>query len=204
MALSVRPSAWPVLALALGLCRAQIPTAPQGTIPTFGTTVFIGSGLRGKIYAIPPDSEWLPNFKKLHPLGTIYTTALNVPPRSFMEGFPGVTQRFEWFAIDYTGSFWIEKPGTYRFALVSDDGSKLYIDGSTVIDDDGNHPPVTVDGKRNLKRGRHSIRVSYYQGPRFGIALMLGVAPPGEKWRIFNTDDFEPPHHPDDGKRRGR
>lgn len=200
MALSHRASAWPLLAVALGLCRAQFPPPEQGTIPTFGTTVFIGSGLRGEIYAIAPDTEWLPNFKKLQRLGTIYTTTLNIPPRYFAEGFPGVTQRFEWFAIDYTGKFWIEKPGTYRFALVSDDGSKLYIDGSTVIDNDGPHPAVSVKGKINLKRGIHGIRVSYYQGPRFGVALMLDVAPPNQKWRVFNTDDFEPPHNPEEWK----
>ncbi len=193
-----------LLALALSLSGAQLPATPRETIPTFGTTVFIGSGLRGQIYAIPSDTEWLPNFKKLAPLGVIYTTALNVPPRSFSEGFPGVTQRFEWFAIDYTGNFWIEKPGIYRFALVSDDGSKLYIDRSTVIDNDGTHPAVTVAGKIKLKRGPHRIRVSYYQGPRFQVALMLAVAPPDQKWRIFNTDDFEPPPNPADWKTRDR
>src|SRR6185369_577273 len=90
---------------------------------TFGTTVAANSGFRGEIYPIEPGSRKLPNFSKLKPVRTIYTPSLCVPARSFDEGFPGITGRFEWFAIDYTGRFWISEPGTYRFALASDDGS---------------------------------------------------------------------------------
>ena len=94
----------------------------------FGATVVLPSGLRGLIYRVKKNTERLPDFRKLKPAGTIYTGSLNIPTQDFREGFPGVTRRFEWFAIDYTGKFWIDKPGLYRFALTSDDGSKLYID----------------------------------------------------------------------------
>ena len=49
-------------------------------------------------YLIEP-SEWLPKFEKLEPVGTIYAKGLYIPPREFMEGFPGITDRVEWFAI---------------------------------------------------------------------------------------------------------
>ena len=42
----------------------------------------------------------LPKFEKMKPVGTIYTSSLNLPPQDFRQGFPGVTSRFEWFAID--------------------------------------------------------------------------------------------------------
>lgn len=180
-------------AIIIGSCLIYNAAAQQNGIPTFGTTVVISSGLCGQIYEIPRDTSWLPRFSKLKPVGTIYTTALNVPSRNFNEGFPGVTQRFEWFAIDYTGKFWIQKPGKYRFALNSDDGSKLYIDGHVVIDNDGIHPAVTETGERKLKTGIHRIRVSYFQGPPLQVALILAVAAPDGTWRIFNTDDFKPP-----------
>jgi hypothetical protein len=67
--------------------------------------------------------------------------------RDFTEGFPGVTKRFEWFAIDYTGRIWIARPGVYQFELMSDDGSKLYIDD--VIDNDWLHSEQRLDGRRN-------------------------------------------------------
>jgi hypothetical protein len=182
------------------LCCAQDLPPKQEPVPTFGTTVVIPSGLRGQIYKIKSRTRRLPEFEKLKPTGTIYTSTLNVPTRSFDEGFPGVTKRFEWFAIDYAGRFWIEKPGDYEFSLLSDDGAKLYIDDEVVIDNDGIHPPATVDGSVTLGGGIHRIRVSYFQGPRFQVALVLKVAGPGELLRVFSTDEFKPPPNPEDWK----
>jgi hypothetical protein len=130
-------------------------------------------------------------------VGTIYTASLNIPPQDFQQGFPGVSKRFEWFAIDYTGRFWMPKPGVYRFALTSDDGSKLYIDDELVVDNDGQHPPVTESANIRLGGGIHRIRVSYFQGPRFHVALQLQVAGEGENLRIFSTDEFKPPPNPE-------
>jgi hypothetical protein len=166
-------------------------------IPTFGTTVVIPSGLRGTVYHIRHNTARLPKFEKMKSVGTIYTTSLNIPPQDFQRGFPGVSKRFEWFAIDYTGRFWVRRPGVYRFALTSDDGSKLYIDDELVVDDDGQHPPVTESANVTLSGGIHRIRVSYFQGPRFHVALQLQVASEGEELRIFSTDEFKPPPNPE-------
>jgi hypothetical protein len=176
-----------VLVAALLIALAQEPE------PTFGTTVVINSGLKGLVYRIPHNSGHLPDFQKLKPKGTIYTTSLNVPPRDFRTGFPGVTKRTEWFAIDYTGKFWIEKPAVYRFSLTSDDGARLYIDDQVVADNDGLHPPEVRSASLQLTGGIHTIRVSYFQGPRYAVALVLSIAGPGEEYRVFNTDEFKPP-----------
>jgi hypothetical protein len=185
--------------LLAALCHAQEPAPPvRNGVPTFGTTVVIPGGLRGDIYKIPPRSSMLPNFKKLKPVGSIYTAELNVPPRDFTEGFPGVTDRDEWFAIDYSGTFWIEKPGAYQFALSSDDGSKLYIDDLLVIDNDGIHATWTERGTCDLTFGIHRIRVSYFQGPRYRLSLILSVSPPGSEWRVFSTNEFKPPPDSED------
>lgn len=160
----------------------------------FGTTAKIPWGLRGDIYYLKEGTSELPRFEKLKPVGTIFTNGLYIRPRDFGEGFPGVSDRFEWFALDYTGRFYVAKAGKYKFALISDDGSKLYIDGRKVINNDGVHGPLRSDGAVRLTEGVHTIRLSYFQGPRFTIALILGVLRPGDKdWRIFNTDEFKPP-----------
>jgi hypothetical protein len=182
------------------------PPSPQTTpteeeIPTFGTTVVLPSGLKGEIYNLKNNTSKLPNFKHLKPVGEIYTNSLNIPPREFTSGFPGVTDRFEWFAIDYTGRFWIEKPGAYTFRLVSDDGSKLYIDDKEAIDNDGAHVVVSRDGEVILSGGIHAIRVSYFQGRRYRLALILQVKGPGDtNWKTFSTEDYKPPAHPEDWK----
>ena len=177
----------PFLVLA---CDALAQEAPE---PRFGTTVFASAGFQGKIYTLPAGTKSLPDFKKLAPIGTIYAASLNIPPQNFDQGFPGVTNRFEWFAIDYTGHFWIDKPGRYTFSLISDDGSKLYVDGKVVVNNDGIHPPMEITGHAKLKDGIHEIRVSYFQGPPQFVALVLLVAAPYEELHVFRADDFRPP-----------
>jgi hypothetical protein len=188
-----------VAALAMG--RAQ--EIEPGPITTFGTTVVAPSGLRGEIYFLKSGTSRLPNFDKMEPVGVIYTSALNIPPSNFRQGFPGVTKRYEWFAINYTGRFWIERPGRYAFGLISDDGSKLYIDDAPVIDNDGLHLPRGQVGVVKLAGGIHKIRVAYFQGPCRSdpcLALTLAIEPPGEKFRVFSTDEFKPPPNPEDWK----
>jgi hypothetical protein len=163
---------------------------------TFGTTVVSTTGLQGKVFALHDSTYRLPRLDRLKAQGSIYTNTLNVWPQEFNEGFPGLTDRYEFFAIDYTGKFWIEQPGPYRFSLLSDDGAKLDIDGKELIDNDGNHLPQALTGSAVLSRGVHTIRVQYYQGPRYTVALVLAVAPPGGAWKIFNTEDFLPPSDP--------
>jgi hypothetical protein len=189
------------LLLAIGVSGVFAVTAQEEPTAIFGTTVIIPSGLRGLVYHIHRNRSQLPDFEKLKPAGAaIYTSSLNLPPQDFMQGFPGVTKRNEWFAIDYMGRFWIADPGLYSFALLSDDGAKLYIDDQVVIDNDGLHPPQEKTGAVELAGGLHRIRVSYFQGPKFQIALVLKVAAPGQELRVFSTDEFKPP--PDPGQWR--
>jgi hypothetical protein len=181
----------------MGLCFGVIAFAQDDKVITFGTTVVIPSGLQGHVYHIRHNSKKIPDLRKRKPVGTIYTTELNVPLQEFSKGFPGVTNRFEWFALEYTGKFWIEKPGLYEFELLSDDGSKLYIDGQLVIDNDGQHAPLAKTEEVDLTGGIHHLRLSYFQGPRFHLALQLKVAGPGEPLRVFSTNEFKPPPNPE-------
>jgi hypothetical protein len=183
--------------------RVQSAAAQQpAPSPTFGTTVVIPSGLRGDVYLIREKTTVLPAFERrnLKAEGTIWTTSLDIPPRRWREGFPGITKRFEWFAINYTGPFWIGEPGRYAFALLSDDGANLYIDDQLVIDNDCQHPPAVRAARVTLSGGIHRIRVPYFQGPRDCVALILAVAGPDGEWRLFSTDAFKPPPNPEDWK----
>jgi PA14 domain-containing protein len=160
---------------------------------TFGTTVVRTSGLEGRIYHLKEGTERLPRFSPKKAVGTVYSNRLNIPPQRFEAGFPGITDRFEWFAVDYNGEFWIENPGVYQFSLLSDDGALLRIDGKVVIDMDGLHTAVKLTAKAELTRGVHRIRLSYFQGPRYMVALVFSMGGPGETLRIFDTDDYMVP-----------
>jgi len=158
----------------------------------FGSTTASSAVLKGDIYYLPEGTESLPDFSSLTPVGSIYTNTLDIPQRSFTDGFPGITDRFEWFAIKYTGTFDINKEGEYAFRLVSDDGSRLIIDNNKIIDNDGQHSVSSASGKAYLTRGSHSIEVDYFQGPRYDIALQLYWAPPGETESVFNGRENNP------------
>lgn len=187
-----------IAAVPVGILIAQEPASPDSA--AFGTTVVLPGGLRGAVYLIPRNTTVLPDFESntVQRAGEIWTDTLNVSPRHWRSGFPGLTARSEWFAIDYTGRFWIDKPGRYLFALLSDDGSRLFLDGTPAIDNDCQHPPDLRITAVQLEGGIHRMRVSYFQGPRDCLALVLVVAGPDQPWRVFDTREFKPPSNPED------
>jgi outer membrane protein OmpA-like peptidoglycan-associated protein len=176
-----------VLALAL-VAAAQLAAQKAGSFGSKSPGLF---NLKGTIYFLPDTTESMPtDLEKLKPEGVIYTDRLDVPTREFTEGFPGVTNRFEWFGLLYTGQFQVDRPGAFTFKLVSDDGSRLWIDGKEVIDNDGTHGTLDKEGTVSLERGPHAIKVWYYQGPATELALQLFVVSPGGAEKIFAVGDF--------------
>ncbi|QFZ53650.1 T9SS type B sorting domain-containing protein [Oceanihabitans sp. IOP_32] len=67
------------------------------------------------------------------------------------------------FSIRYTGYINITTADTYRFYTRSDDGSKLFINGVEVVDNDGNHGARTRFGDITLNSGVYPISVLYYE-----------------------------------------
>jgi len=166
----------------------------RGNETVFGTTGRAESNmLEGRIFQFETGTKELPqNMHKDHKsLLILYTKKIDIPPRNFTEGFPGLTNVFEWFGMQYRGSITVKKSGLYTFRLLSDDGSKLYIDSNIVIENDGIHSPKSKTGEIYLSPGTYPIRVDYFQGPKMQIALQLFVAPPGEGERLFDLKDFE-------------
>ena len=87
-------------------------------------------------------------------------------------------------------------PRPIRWAAIA----SLDVPYPVVIDNDFQHPPQEKTGAVKLSAGLHRIRVSYFQGPKFQIALVLKVAGPGQEQHVFSTDEFKPP--PDAGEWR--
>jgi PA14 domain len=114
------------------------------------------------------------------------TPTINITPRRFNEGFPGIPERTEWFAILFTGSFEVRKAGHHHFRLLSDDGSYLVLDGRRVIDNDGVHGPVSKGVNIYLEPGKHNFSVHYFQGPRDLVAVQLFATPPGGAERLLS------------------
>jgi PA14 domain len=140
--------------------------------------------LVGSIYLLERDQVKEVIFDGYVPVGRVSTNRLDIPNRSFQEGFPGLTDRFEWFGIDYRGQCRFVA-GEHSFRLSSDDGSRLYVDDLLVINNDGVHSEVSVGAKLKLEAGVHRVRVTYFQGPATEIALQFFVTNPGSSEQIF-------------------
>ena len=76
------------------------------------------------------------------------------------EDFGGLTDQF---VAELTGWLTVESPGTHAFRLVSDDGSRLWIDNQPVVDNDGLHGPEPAEGALELAAGPHALRIAYFE-----------------------------------------
>lgn len=77
-----------------------------------------------------------------------------------------------------TGYIDIPADGIYTFALLSDDGSILTIDGNTVVDNDGPHSPREIIGQKALAKGLHPIELKYFDH-NGGTLKLVVTAPDG-------------------------
>ena len=73
---------------------------------------------------------------------------------------PG-TAHTQW-ATQFTG-FFSTGAGSQAFSLNSDDGSALYIDGASVIQNDGDHVAMAQTATTNLTAGTHAFTLNYYE-----------------------------------------
>ena len=68
------------------------------------------------------------------------------------------------FAFEFKAWLKIPKKGVYGFYTYSDDGSKLFIDGNEVVNNDGPHDTKRADGEVALDEGYHEFRLLYFEG----------------------------------------
>ena len=61
-----------------------------------------------------------------------------------------------------TGYIDIPADGIYTFALMSDDGSWLKVDGNMVVDNDREQSPHEEVCQQALRRGLHRVEVRYF------------------------------------------
>lgn len=67
------------------------------------------------------------------------------------------------FAYTFDGFINISKEGHYTFYLNSNDGSKMYLNGHSIINNDGAHGAYEKSNSVSLRVGYHKISVHYFQ-----------------------------------------
>ncbi len=73
-------------------------------------------------------------------------------------GVPPIAFRTRW-----VGYIALLQGGRYTFALTSDDGSALVVDGRPIIENGGRHAARTVTADVMLERGSHLVQIEYTQ-----------------------------------------
>ena len=86
----------------------------------------------------------------------------------------------ELFGVVYEGYIAIPEDAVYTFYTFSDDGSMLYIDGELIVDNGGRHAMEERIGFAALRKGLHSIKVSWFNGAG-GLGLDVFIKGPGLK-----------------------
>jgi hypothetical protein len=146
------------------LFMANPEIAPM--LESIGWATRTDNGLNYEYY----EGTWdlLPDFDSLTPTAT--GTAHNFDI--------GLRQQDDYFALRFTGYINIQTGGEYTFYTNSDEGSKLYIDGTLVVDNDGLHGTLEKNGIVSLTAGKHLIVVTYFEKDGSQV-LTVSFAGPG-------------------------
>lgn len=102
-------------------------------------------------------------------------------------GSPAAGIPSDGFSVRWTRSPYFDS-GRYRFHVRVDDGARLYVDDSLIIDqwNDGSEREFTAD--RDLGSGNHSLRVEYYENSG-GARITLWWERIGNTGGTDNDDD---------------
>ncbi|MBL8809529.1 MAG: c-type cytochrome [Planctomycetaceae bacterium] len=145
-------------------------------IPTLegskGSSSLTKPGLRVDFYAPSPNNVARETLMAMTPsaTGVASTIVMDQP----------ILKTRDAFALMFTGHILIEKPGQYTFFIASDDGSRFYLDGELLIDNDGLHGMVEKRARVQLTAGLHPIVATYFDNGG-GDGLSMSWAGPGIK-----------------------
>lgn len=195
--------------------QASVKELSTNKLVTCQTQVVVGSspGLLTKVYRLPNHSTNVlskyPNFSVLTSNQADFVSSnIEVSPRrsdcddhrwshrakyghSCECEYPGVYGRTEWFAVEYTGYIRVPVSGNYNFRFTVDDGVALEIDGLSTIFVDGLHSPQsTPTASKYLTAGDHTIRVRYFQGPKWEVANTFYWQRPNGIWEVVPAGSF--------------
>ncbi len=110
-----------------------------------------------------PAGNTVDNIPITNPYAQGAVIGFNIPDINLTHEPSGTNSNLN-FAIRFTGFINIPTTDTYTFTLLSNDGSKLYINNALVVDNDGLHDPIgTSNGNPiALSIGQHTVTLEYF------------------------------------------
>ena len=88
------------------------------------------------------------------------------------------------YALKFDGLIEIRKTGVYIFTTRSDDGTRLFIDDSLIVDNGGVHGVRDRQGAVALEKGYHPIALTFFQGVGEQYLEVFFEGPSGERKTI--------------------
>jgi hypothetical protein len=126
------------------------------------------AGLSCTLYTVPTSTTDIVGATLTQVASFSYTgvfNQLNLPVTAGFNVLPLALQPIyqTWFVMKCTGQLVVTDNNWHNFSLSSDDGSNLYIDGSLLIGNDGQHAIETVAAAKLLTSGFHSFELDFFQ-----------------------------------------
>ncbi|WP_245545057.1 alkaline phosphatase family protein [Flagellimonas ruestringensis] len=100
----------------------------------------------------------LPDFADFNPILEGFVTDFS-HKQALSEAMPQ-----EQVAVAFESYLEVQEAGKYTFFTNSDDGSKLYVNGIEIVDNDGDHGVMERSGAFELSKGRHLVRIEFFNG----------------------------------------
>lgn len=119
------------------------------------------AGLLAEYYRTPEGSEEFPDFPASK-APDLKRVDKDINFASTQDDWPGTSYK-DFFYVRWTGTIRIPADGKYTFFFVSDDGSRLFIDGKQVLDNGGAHAMEEVSGNAQLTAGDHTLKIEYFE-----------------------------------------
>ena len=94
------------------------------------------------------------------------------------------------FAVLFETDLRVKKAEEYSFKLCTDDGSRFYVDGALLLENDGAHGPILKEVSLPLAKGTHKLRIEFFDYDK-GQTLDFLYSTPTIPWRPLNTHILE-------------
>ncbi len=153
--------------------RDPLKGRPSGRMPKMNLTAQEAAALGAHFVGLPPreaddpgetapglafeyfEGSWskLPEFDRLKPAASGVHPVFEVRP----------IKREDHVALRFRGLLDVPREGLYTLSTSSDDGSRLLLGRTGVVENDGLHGTTEVSGTIHLKPGKHAITVEWFE-----------------------------------------
>ncbi|MBL4687313.1 MAG: hypothetical protein JKY37_22135 [Nannocystaceae bacterium] len=97
------------------------------------------------------------------------------------------------FSVRWTTCLVVDETADFAFDLMSDDGSRLFVDGVQVIDNWGTHGKRSRQGSIELEDGTHLLEVEYFDRRYEGKVKLTYDPDGGKKYGAIAIDVLQQP-----------